>query len=66
MYVSVQNTGVVDYEVRTISQDIPAERCQDTHQSIINDVPTQAFNHYCGGLRKWLQSNSCLFHTDWN
>ena len=58
MHKSIQDRGVIMYEVRTISQDNPAHLCQDMHQSIINDVPTKAFDHNCGRLRKWLQSNS--------
>ena len=66
MHKGIQDTGVIKYKVRTISQDNPTHLCQDMYQSIINDVPTQAFNHNCGRLSKWLQSNSCLFHADWN
>ena len=66
MNKGIQDTGVIKYKVRTISQDNPAHLCQNMYQSIINDVPAKAFNHDRGGLSKWLQSNSCLFHADWN
>ena len=58
MHKGIQDRGVIKYKVRTISQDNPAHLCQDMYQSIINDVPTKAFNHDCGRLSKWLQSNS--------
>ena len=58
MHKGIKDRGVIKYKVRTISQDSPAHLCQDMHQSIIDDVPTHAFNHDCGRMIKWPQSNS--------